>query len=223
MTKLNEAVNPVYDTAIQLNKYFNNDKILLTDIINNDIVNKKFDKLLVISYKGYKEVGRNKIKKKLYKVLCDCGIIKLVVRENLTCGTTRSCGCVRHQKLMDRHNEKRLPNGLSLWKYFFNHHNKSNAKVRDILTELSLEDFISICSQDCYYCGKAPTIKGCKNLHGTIPINGIDRIDNNIGYIKSNSRPCCEYCNRMKLDRTEEQFLNQVKAIYYNNLLTNKN
>ena len=44
--------------------------------------------------------------------------------------------------------------------------------------------------------------------------NGIDRKDNNIGYIIENCVSCCGICNRMKMDMSYDDFLNHIRLIY---------
>jgi hypothetical protein len=44
--------------------------------------------------------------------------------------------------------------------------------------------------------------------------NGIDRVDNEIGYVRGNSAPCCTICNRMKRELSYSGFLNHVRKIY---------
>lgn len=60
---------------------------------------------------------------------------------------------------------------------------KSNAKRRGV--EWSLDGSAErLLSQNCAYCGAAPA-----------PWNGIDRMDNALGYTNENSVPCCKSCN----------------------------
>jgi hypothetical protein len=40
--------------------------------------------------------------KTFWKVVCDCGEVKWVARSGLTCGTSKSCGCLRSQKTIAR-------------------------------------------------------------------------------------------------------------------------
>jgi len=48
--------------------------------------------------------------------------------------------------------------------------------------------------------------------------NGIDRVDNNIGYLLYNCKPCCANCNYLKKEYDYTEFLNKCKQIYeYNN------
>jgi hypothetical protein len=46
--------------------------------------------------------------------------------------------------------------------------------------------------------------------------SGIDRLDNNIGYVSGNCVPCCSVCNYAKRDMTVDQFKNWIKRIYIN-------
>lgn len=81
---------------------------------------------------------------------------------------------------------------------------KCGAKRREILFSLSLEDFKKMWNKNCYYCG------------GKIKGIGIDRINNNKGYIIKNCVPCCSICNKMKLTMNIEIFINHCKKIINN-------
>ena len=78
---------------------------------------------------------------------------------------------------------------------------KKNAKKRNLIFELSKEEFYELTSKPCYYCG---------DLHN---YNGIDRIDSNEGYVLDNCISCCEYCNKMKLDYSAEFWIQHIKKI----------
>ena len=86
---------------------------------------------------------------------------------------------------------------------------------------LSIERFQELSIQNCFYCGCKPTnmrqdtTKMRKGVTRQF-LNGIDRIDNNIGYIEGNVRACCEDCNKAKRNLSEEQFFDLIKSIYRN-------
>lgn len=84
------------------------------------------------------------------------------------------------------------------------------AKERGLPFELSLEEFDEITKMPCEYCG------GYSDELNGIKFNGIDRINSSKGYTVKNSVPCCEMCNRMKLDYDLEDFLEYVKKIVNN-------
>lgn len=66
---------------------------------------------------------------------------------------------------------------------------------------LTLNDFILIVSQPCFYCGESQEQRG------------IDRWDNSKGYILTNCLSCCSICNMMKKSMTMDKFIMKVKQI----------
>lgn len=77
---------------------------------------------------------------------------------------------------------------------------KSSANRRGFELNLSKEQFNSLLSKACIYCGSNESI-------------GIDRIDNSLGYTLENSSPCCTMCNMMKKNFPVELFLEQCHKI----------
>jgi len=49
--------------------------------------------------------------------------------------------------------------------------------------------------------------------------NGIDRVDNAIGYLTDNCVACCKVCNRAKLQMSKNEFFDHIKKIYERNNL----
>jgi len=88
--------------------------------------------------------------------------------------------------------------GFSIYKY--------GAKKRGKDFELEPEMFDFIISKECYICGK----QNSENHQ-----NGIDRIDNNKGYLSDNCAACCSECNRMKRALDLEMMLNKLLSIYH--------
>lgn len=82
------------------------------------------------------------------------------------------------------------------------HQYKKSALLRQVPFELTKEDCEQFYAKDCYYCGQHYVALG------------IDRVNNDLGYILSNCVPCCKTCNWMKRTQTKEEFLNQIKLIY---------
>lgn len=79
---------------------------------------------------------------------------------------------------------------------------KSHAKQRELSFELTFEQFKLFKGKHCVYCGDV------------LQRVGIDRVDNNIGYVLSNCVPCCTVCNRMKRNYTLNDFMKKVEQIY---------
>lgn len=92
------------------------------------------------------------------------------------------------------------------------------SKERGIEFTLSLEEAAPLFKSNCYYCGNAPSNKRTRDTGITAYYQGLDRVDNSVGYILSNVVPCCKYCNAFKLDRSKEIFLKHVEQIYLLNV-----
>ena len=79
---------------------------------------------------------------------------------------------------------------------------KRSATKRGYLFLLDYDEFCDLVSQPCYYCDKID-----------LPYNGIDRIDNSMGYELNNCVPCCCVCNRMKSKHSLGVFVKQCNLI----------
>lgn len=84
---------------------------------------------------------------------------------------------------------------------------RQGAKVRNLNFDLTKNEFDEITKQPCYYCGEYSDSFLEDNLCG------IDRIDSSIGYTKHNIVPCCEMCNRMKLDYNVDIWIKKMEQI----------
>jgi len=175
------------------------------------IINKgdKFNLLTFVKEIGYK--GRYRIG--LWK--CDCGKQKNIRISSVAAQDTTSCGCQKHMTLADN-SYKALVNigcknaGCVNAKY---KDYKLGAMYRDLPFDLSVTLFYSIIVQDCYYCEDPPS-QVIKKYNSSLKYNGIDRIDNNLGYTEGNCVPCCGICNRMKSNMTQKEFLERCSKIY---------
>jgi hypothetical protein len=78
---------------------------------------------------------------------------------------------------------------------------RKGALKRNLLFNLSEEEFSKYWKKPCSYCGS------------NIETIGIDRIDNNLGYDINNIISCCELCNWMKRDMTQQEFYNRCNKI----------
>jgi hypothetical protein len=97
----------------------------------------------------------------------------------------------------------------------------SKTKTSGLEFSLTKEEFIELTQKDCHYCNKLPifprrrlagyTPEGV--LHSTYYGNGIDRVDNVVGYTKENCVPCCPDCNSMKGALSLEVFIDKCRII----------
>ena len=181
-----------------------------------DLTGQRFGRLVVLKQTSYKKYNRT-----AWECMCDCGNNKIVTGHDLMSGNTKSCHCYRREltaKLKKGKSVLRcLPKGIPAFNKLYRTY-KNSAKWRGYIFKLSSKIFKKITQQRCYYCGVKPSQKSrLRGCDGTYMFNGIDRVDNSKGYIEGNIVACCKWCNIMKRDSTQEDFLEHVKKIYKHN------
>lgn len=85
-----------------------------------------------------------------------------------------------------------------------------NARKRNIVFEITLEEFKALVLWPCLYCGENDKPRG------------VDRAENNVGYVYSNCIPCCGVCNHMKSSTNIADFIQQSRRIVEYTLLEGK-
>ena len=161
-------------------------------------VGQKFGKLTVTSVTpvsgGYAQ----------FSVVCECGQHKEIRACNVVNGNSESCGCGRTSK-------RKLPFGMaSLNKLYGRYKNNAKHTSRDF--SLKLEDFKTLTSSPCHYCGDPPSlvVQG-ETSNGPYVYNGLDRVDNSRGYHVDNVVPACIQCQFAKRDQSKDYFLDWLK------------
>src|SRR6267142_3333494 len=141
---------------------------------------------------------------------CKCGETAKADSNNLKKGNVASCGCFRREFI--RWNQ--LPDGESGLNTLFYDYTR-RAQGKNLIFNLTRDEFKIITQRNCFYCGKAPAQLGFPNHKIRKPYiyNGIDRVKNNEGYCIENCVACCSACNYMKLDRSAEDFLSTCIAV----------
>lgn len=97
---------------------------------------------------------------------------------------------------------------------------RSKAKMKKWEFNLTKEEFKTLVTSNCHYCGLEPNqfrtdrIKSIREGDSSFLMNGIDRVDSSLGYTTSNTLPCCEDCNKAKRNLSYNQFLDLIKKIY---------
>lgn len=170
-----------------------------------DMINLKFGRLTVESEK---ESRKGQF---YYNCKCDCGNNTIVSGANLRGKTVFSCGCLAKELLAKRSKKKKGESALSNKYYSY----KVKAKERGFTFNLTKEQFKEIVDKNCYYCNEIPSnISKSRTNNGDYIYNGIDRVDNSIGYLYKNCVPCCGMCNTMKRHYSLEEFKNKIIKIY---------
>ena len=83
---------------------------------------------------------------------------------------------------------------------------KKRCEAKYLKFDITLQEFNFQINRSCYICSKQKS-------------GGLDRVDNNIGYTEENIYPCCFDCNRMKSNKTKEQFLKYLARLNPNHEL----
>ena len=139
--------------------------------------------------------------------ICECGSpFKLRITNKAKDVEEYKCPrCKRHALMLDHVGER----------YIFKRI-KQDARSMARVFDITLEWFVEECHKPCHYCGRAnynkqdiPSKTGFPLLQG-FRYNGLDRIDNDIGYVEENCVSCCIVCNRAKNSMPYEDFIEWV-------------
>lgn len=172
-----------------------------------DLSGQRFERLMAVERVGSKNGNA------LWKCKCDCLNDVVVPGAYLLNGNTKSCGCLTRDVCWF----KPLKFGEANFNLMYSRY-KQGAVKRNILFNLTKDDFRELIYKNCNYCASAPTsVWNRKILNGHIPCNGIDRVDNNKGYSSDNCVPCCSICNQAKSTLTAEEFKEWIKRLVNHN------
>lgn len=166
----------------------------------------------------------NKIAK--YECECiECLNVYIVDGRNIRSGLSKRCtNCGLRKSNANKIGKSKTKKTIKeLAEHYLLKAKKWDAKRRKQFWNLSLEQFKSLIYQACYYCNQAPnttvnptkghSLASARATDCFITYNGIDRVDSAKGYLPDNVVTCCEWCNKAKLDRSSEDFLNWAKQL----------
>lgn len=168
-----------------------------------NLIGQRFGKLVATA-----EAGRNKKRQVLWRCQCDCGATVIRDGSTLQCYKSKSCGCARfNPRPQQRHAIVADAATRRSYRAYI-----QAAFTRGLTFTLTYDDYQRVSSAACDYCGTPPAqLK--RTRYDVYVANGIDRIDNNIGYDASNSVPCCHRCNFMKRAMGRQEFIDAVERI----------
>jgi hypothetical protein len=168
------------------------------------IVGQRSGRLTVIDAGPYYEDTSRRQKRIV--AICDCGDERRYDEYRFVSGGVKQCPpCSFNERAEKISNPE---SGWNLWFYGY----QQNAKSRKIEFNLTVDEFKSICSQNCAYCGLKPQPRTARRH--IIYANGVDRMNPDFGYFIGNVNPSCSECNRMKGTMTVEEFESHVDSIY---------
>ena len=106
-----------------------------------------------------------------------------------------------------------LPAGRSHLNRYYGRY-KRNAKAKGFAFRLTLDQFRDIVVKRCHYCGAFPKVQNVWHaVRVKIPMNGVDRVNNKLGYSVKNCVAACSPCNYFKKGMTVEEFLARIDKI----------
>lgn len=172
-----------------------------------ELTGQRFGRLVVI---GFSHTDKENA---YWLCKCDCGKDTIVQRSSLRSGGTKSCGCLC-KEITRKLGKQTLSKGIAARNKALSDH-KISAKKRNIEQALTDEQIIALHKENCHYCGASPSNKAFqKNYNGSYTYNGIDRVDNNKGYLIDNVISCCTFCNHAKNKLSYDEFLGLIKRIH---------
>ena len=170
-----------------------------------------YGRLTVISHEGHSRNGEY-----VWLCQCECGKRSIHTGGNLRGGWANSCGCLKKELLSERatgNTYNRLKKGRGAFNSYYGTQ-KSNAKRRGYVWELTEDQVLYLNKQNCHYCGRSPEqILTREGGYGNYIYNGLDRMHNTEGYTPENVVPCCKYCNRAKSDMDYHEFIQLCRNI----------
>lgn len=171
-----------------------------------NITGKTFGKLYITDRFIHVTYGKRKRLKNVCE--CSCGNEHLANTSDLIKGSVVNCG--RCPEVFEK-------SMLSPVKCLFGNYMRA-AEKRQLEFKLSFEQFYKLILQDCYYCKSKPSqFFHKKGARKGVKYNGIDRLDNNKGYIIDNCYSCCKFCNFAKSKGSISEFLEWIDRIKKNN------
>ena len=146
---------------------------------------------------------KNKHKVVIAEFKCHCGKHFEKPLYWVAQGQIISCGCKKYRPI----NAKGTSFNAVILRY------KIGAKQRNLEYTLSNEQVENLIKLPCHYCGIDSSncvnhYSGYKYLH-----NGIDRVNNDIGYLISNVVSCCKFCNIAKRDMSYNDFIEYINRL----------
>ncbi len=174
-----------------------------------DIIGKIFYKLKVVE----KTTRKDKKSQYLYKCICDCGNEKYTLGYRLKNGSVRSCGCNRRGL-----NNKRWSGCGEISGNCFSgireHRNRRDGRNLEFtITKEYIWNLFIKQDRKCKLSGVDLKFKKKNRDSWDLQTASLDRIDSDKGYMIGNVQWIHKDINQMKMDLTEDYFIEMCKKI----------
>lgn len=91
---------------------------------------------------------------------------------------------------------------------------RRSAKKKNLEFTLNDQQLKQLFAGNCHYCGCEPSTIYRHGSNGEFVYNGIDRKNNDLGYIIDNCVSCCTLCNFSKRNLSYNNFLKYINKLY---------
>lgn len=140
--------------------------------------------------------------KNMYHCLCECGNESDINKTDLTRGNSKRCVDCGHR--ISRKDDSAF--NVLIRKY------KKNAQNYSREWLLSNDEAQLLFFGNCHYCNTPPS-NMLSTAGQTLIYNGIDRMDNDRGYVFDNVVSCCGFCNMAKRGHSYEEFVSWIDRL----------
>ncbi len=182
------------------------DKYHLRKNTKDSYIGRKFGLLTPIDISG-----KDKNSHLIFVCVCDCGKQINVLGHSLKTGNTKTCGCESRKRGKDHHLYKGYEEiSSSMWSSITHH-----AKTRKIDVKITIEeawDKFIIQGRRCILSGEILIFAKTRKSYNTTTAS-LDRIDSQGIYEISNTQWVHKRLNVMKMDLSQEDFINWCKKV----------
>lgn len=181
-----------------------------------EMIGKIFGKLTVIGeappYEWKNKSGGRNTVRRIWSCKCVCGSTQTFWGTRLRSGSSTQCSSCGYKT------RPQSTKRMGEYERLFNIKILNRCKKKDMECTLTLEQFIDLVTQNCFYCDEEPKMVGYDNNKCAKTelkkCAGVDRIDSSIGYVLENCRPCCKTCNTAKASLSESEFREWIDRIH---------
>lgn len=149
---------------------------------------------------------------------CVCGTVIVTGIAGVRHGNVKSCGCLGREKTSEVGKtygpKMRLPDGVSSFNRLLRTYIR-NAKQRNLSFLLTREEFRTLTTSPCFYCGIEPR-QIISSPGGVYVYNGLDRLNSQQAYTLENVVPACVRCNNSKRDVPLDEYIAWIKRLFQN-------
>lgn len=155
-----------------------------------------------------------------WKCVCACGKEITVSSQKLRRGHVRSCGCHRRDNMRLTQEQQavrliasRTDTEIAVRRLMTEY--RGGAKKRGLAFSLTEAAVTALVLTPCHYCGVEPFAGYTPRARQRrkVLLNGIDRLDSKLGYMEGNVVSCCKHCNKAKLDRSAEAYIEHCRRV----------